>query len=119
MDSHVYTGSDNNGMCTIYSIGVDDNAHPNTVQVRVQIPHTDSMFPVVSTKPLSNLEYTLNRHGYRPGTHSCSNLVHGRDQRTQFGFLRDESVDSYISLELNPYQNSEELRSTEATMFYK
>lgn len=82
------------------------------------VPHRDGLLPIISTRPLSNLELTLSPDGARMGDHKCSNLLDVGDVRsTRYGFLTPLIKNPDVIGEVEPYQFSTELRS-EATLRY-
>ena len=47
----------------------DDEEHPNTIKVSVVLPHTDGIIPLISTKQLTNFEFTMSEDSTRSSQH--------------------------------------------------
>ncbi|XP_041363241.1 extracellular matrix organizing protein FRAS1-like isoform X2 [Gigantopelta aegis] len=52
----------------------DDDDHPNTIHISVEIPHQDGLLPLISTFPIHNLRLLLSEPIYRQ-QHVCSNII--------------------------------------------
>ena len=50
-------------------VDADDADHPNTVKVSIVLPHTDGILPLISTRQLTNFEFTLSEDSTRPSQH--------------------------------------------------
>lgn len=50
-------------------VDADDADHPNTVKVSIVLPHTDGILPLISTKMLTNFEFTLSEDSTRSSQH--------------------------------------------------
>eukprot|EP00063_Salmo_salar_P010444 XP_013985279.1 PREDICTED: FRAS1-related extracellular matrix protein 2-like [Salmo salar] len=94
--------------------GTEDPDHPNLIKLTVTVPHIDGMLPVISTRPLSNMELTLSPDGTRVGNHLCSNLLDYSEVTTGHGFITAESVG-----DTSPYQYSTPMRGDNTLRFYK
>jgi len=55
-------------------VNATSEQNPNTVHIKIEIPHSDGMVPLISTQPLHNVQTLLTEHLYI-GHHSCSNLL--------------------------------------------
>lgn len=99
----------------------DDEDHPNTIKVSIVLPHTDGIIPLISTKQLTNFEFTMSEDSTRSSQHSCSNLLLPREVRTNFGFLTNSTSNPkiYSDNDLMPYQFDRNLRSERTLQFYK
>ncbi|XP_029622601.1 FRAS1-related extracellular matrix protein 2a [Salmo trutta] len=94
--------------------GTEDPDHPNLIKLTVTVPHIDGMLPVISTRPLSNMELSLSPDGTRVGNHLCSNLLDYSEVTTGHGFITAESVG-----DTSPYQYSTPMRGDNTLRFYK
>lgn len=99
--------------------GARPDGKSNMVHLKVQIPHTDGLIPVISTKKLSNLKQVLGLGVFRVAQHKCSNLLSEKEKVTKFGFLASSSKHSHVVPEGRPYQFSQELRGNNTINFYK
>ncbi|CBY08706.1 unnamed protein product [Oikopleura dioica] len=99
----------------------DDDKHSNTIKVSIVLPHTDGIIPLISTKQLTNFEFTMSEDSTRSSQHSCSNLLLPREVRTNFGFLTNATSNPkiYSDNDLMPYQFDRNLRSERTLQFYK
>ncbi|XP_052795215.1 extracellular matrix protein 3-like isoform X1 [Mya arenaria] len=97
--------------------GPDDEWHPNKVHVRVQIPHTDGMLPVISTRKMANYELTLNDDGSHKNKHQCTNLLKSGGIGAGFGVNHHDLMGFYGSS--LPYEYSEMLRSNKTLALYR
>ncbi|XP_076856944.1 extracellular matrix organizing protein FRAS1 isoform X2 [Brachyhypopomus gauderio] len=109
-------------IATLRYLDVKHKEHPNRIHISVQIPHQDSMLPLVSTMPLHNLHFLLSESIYRQ-QHICSNLVTLKDLQgiSETGFLDDVTYDS-ISLGPGydrPYQFDPSVRESKTIQLYK
>ncbi|XP_053399449.1 FRAS1-related extracellular matrix protein 2-like isoform X2 [Mercenaria mercenaria] len=102
----------------LWYTGPDDEDHPNTVRLTVQVPHTDGMFPIISTRRLSNFQYALSKDAYRL-EHQCSNLVDTDERSTKYGFITNGTRKSKYSTDAEPYELDEQLRPKSTLRFYK
>ena len=80
----------------------------NTMHIRVIIPHSDGLVPVLSTQPLYGIRHVMNDPAYR-SMHQCSNLHPG------LGFLRSVSEKPEEQM---PYELSSALRRESAVRLY-
>lgn len=53
-------------------VDADDADHPNTVKVSIILPHTDGILPLISTRQLTNFEFTLSQDSTRSSQHRYS-----------------------------------------------
>ena len=51
-----------------YVDGADED-HPNTVKVTIILPHSDGILPLISTRQLTNFEFTLSQDSTRTAGH--------------------------------------------------
>ncbi|XP_074087677.1 FRAS1-related extracellular matrix protein 3 [Macrotis lagotis] len=98
--------------------GSDDSDYPNLIKLTVMVPHLDGMLPIISTRPLFNLELTLSPDGTRVGDHKCSNLLDYSEIHTKHGFISDYTRSTNTIDETLPYQYNTSLRSTPTLRFY-
>jgi extracelluar matrix protein FRAS1 len=84
--------------------------NPNTVHIKIEIPHSDGMIPLISTQPLHNVQTLLTDHLYT-GHHSCSNLLVDKS------FLKLSSRRSNAAAW--PYQLDANLRGDGTVSLYK
>ncbi|WAQ95604.1 FRAS1-like protein [Mya arenaria] len=107
---------------TLDYVGTEDKSHPNTIHVKVKVPHQDGMLPLISTFPISNLKYVLSEPIYRQ-QHLCSNIIipEERSILLQSGFLGNSSIQpKHLAAGYDfPYQFDPELRDAKTLMFYK
>lgn len=99
--------------------GPGDSKYANKVRISIVIPHRDGMFPVVSTRRLSNFELILSPDGTRIGQHRCSNLLDYDEIQTQFGFITNETRNADMTSVMEPYQYNSKLRGDTALRFYR
>ena len=90
-------------------VNASDPLHPDTMHIRVMIPHSDGLVPVLSTQPLQGIRHVMNDPAYR-SVHRCSNLHPG------LGFLLS-SVSEKPEEEM-PYELSMALRRESAVRLY-
>lgn len=100
------------------SVGPDDENYPNTIRLTVQVPHTDGMFPVISTRRLSNFQYALSKDAYRL-EHQCSNLLDIDERSTKYGFITNGTRKSKYIYDSEPYELDVQYRPKETLRFYK
>ena len=55
-------------------VDAEDPEHPNTVKVSIVLPHTDGILPLISTKQLTNFEFTLSEDSTRSSQHRFAHL---------------------------------------------
>uniref|UniRef100_H2YPT4 Calx-beta domain-containing protein n=1 Tax=Ciona savignyi TaxID=51511 RepID=H2YPT4_CIOSA len=84
--------------------GPSDPTHPNLIKLTVTIPHRDGLLPAISTRQLTNFEFTLSKDGLRVGNHRCSNIIHHNEVTTQYGFLSEATRNPNVIGETYPYQ---------------
>ncbi|XP_045072817.1 FRAS1-related extracellular matrix protein 2-like, partial [Coregonus clupeaformis] len=99
--------------------GAEDPDHPNLIKLTVTMPHIDGMLPVISTRPLSNLELTLSPDGTRVGNHRCSNLLDYSEVATGHGFITAALRNAEGVGDTSPYQYSTPMRGNNTLRFYK
>ncbi|KAF4530183.1 hypothetical protein B566_EDAN001442 [Ephemera danica] len=90
-------------------INETSESHPNTVHIKLEVPHSDGMVPLVSTHPLHNVRSLLTDPLYS-AHHACSNLL------TEKGFLATPAT---LSRGLRPHELDEALRGVEAVRLYR
>ncbi|XP_072552171.1 FRAS1-related extracellular matrix protein 2-like [Salminus brasiliensis] len=71
--------------------GSEDPTYPHLISLIVNIPHTDGLLPLVSTRPLS-WSVALTSDPSRVGIHRCSNLLHQPEVATRYGFISNNST---------------------------
>ena len=91
--------------------GATDNKYSNKVHLKVTLPHTDGLVPLISTKRLTNFKRILRPGVLRLAKHKCSNLLDLNEIVTSFGFVTDSIKDRKNMNEGEPYQYNLELRS--------
>jgi len=84
--------------------------NPNTVHIKIEIPHSDGMVPLLSTQPLHNVQTLLTDPLY-VGHHSCSNLLVDRS------FLKQTSKRNPLAQW--PYQFDKSLRGDGTVDLYR
>ncbi|XP_064458095.1 extracellular matrix organizing protein FRAS1-like isoform X3 [Ornithodoros turicata] len=96
------------------------HTEPNRLRIQVDIPHTDSMFPLVSTYPLHNVEDLLTNMVSQK-QHVCSNLPHSSAELPDaLTFLRSEDYNqSTSSAPLKPHQQDTSMRGEIAVDMYR
>ncbi|XP_077361848.1 FRAS1-related extracellular matrix protein 2-like [Festucalex cinctus] len=94
--------------------GADDAEHPNLIKLSVTMPHMDGMLPLVSTRPLSDLELTLSPDGARVGNHRCSNLLLDYN-----GVTAPSDDPQSVAGDWSPYGLSGALRGKATVHFYR
>ncbi|XP_061608318.1 FRAS1-related extracellular matrix protein 2-like [Phyllopteryx taeniolatus] len=99
--------------------GTDDPKHPNLIKVTVTMPHVDGMLPIISTRPLNNLELTLSPDGTRVGNRRCSNLPDCDEVSTAHGFPKADTHGPESAGHSAPYQFSSALRGNATLRFYR
>nr|XP_002119185.2 FRAS1-related extracellular matrix protein 2 [Ciona intestinalis] len=99
--------------------GPTDPTHPNLIKVTVTMPHRDGMLPAISTRQLTNFEFTLSQDGTRVGNHRCSNIINYNEIATQYGFLSEATRNPNVIGETYPYQYNTELRGNNTLRFYR
>ena len=99
--------------------GARDDGKSNMVNIKVQIPHTDGLIPIISTKKVSDFKHTLGSGPLRVAQHKCSNLLNKKEVITKFGFVTSHSKHSHSLQEGKPYEFSPELRGNNTIEFYK
>ena len=87
--------------------------------ITVDVPHQDGMLPVVSTAQPTNFEYLVSADAYRQGNYPCSNMKDFTESGSDFGFISNRTRNVDMTSEIEPYQNSVELRSEETLRFYR
>lgn len=92
--------------------------YSNKVHIKVAIPHTDGLIPVISTKRLTNFKRILRPGVLRQAQHKCSNLLDVNEQITSFGFVSPSMKDRKSMNEGEPYQFSSGLRGNRTLRFY-
>ncbi|XP_060554877.1 FRAS1-related extracellular matrix protein 2-like isoform X2 [Ruditapes philippinarum] len=102
----------------LWYTGTDDKDQPNTVRLTVQVPHTDGMFPVISTRRLSNFQYALSKDAYRM-EHPCSNLLDIDKRSTKYGFITNGTRKSKYITDSELYELDENYRPQSTLRFYK
>ncbi|XP_014672515.1 PREDICTED: FRAS1-related extracellular matrix protein 2-like [Priapulus caudatus] len=73
-----------------------DKGWAGGVRVSVTVPHVDGMLPLVSTRPLTNLDFALTPSALRVTTHTCSNLLIDGDTGDNVTFLSGDDVGDEI-----------------------
>ncbi|XP_064861131.1 LOW QUALITY PROTEIN: FRAS1-related extracellular matrix protein 2a [Oncorhynchus nerka] len=96
--------------------GAEDPDHPNLLKLTVTMPHIDGMLPVISTRPLSNIELTLSPDG--SGNHRCSNLLDYSEVTTGHGFITATARNAESVGDTSPYQYNTPMRGDNALRFY-
>ncbi|XP_071508475.1 extracellular matrix organizing protein FRAS1-like [Diadema antillarum] len=78
-------------------IGPEEEEHPNTLHVSVEVPHQDGMLPIISTIPIHNIRFLLTEPVYR-SAHICSNLVNTEQGSglAEYSFLDTVDYDSMV-----------------------
>ena len=46
-------------------VDASDPDHPNTIKVSIILPHSDGILPLISTRQLTNFEFTLSQDSTR------------------------------------------------------
>lgn len=99
--------------------GATGNKYSNKVHLKVILPHTDGLVPLISTRRLTNFKRILRPGVLRLAKHKCSNLLDLNEIATSFGFVTDSIKDRKNMNEGEPYQYSLELRSNKTLRFYR
>ena len=99
--------------------GSRHDAYSNMVHIKVRIPHSDGLIPVVSTRKITDLSQVTGPAVLRVGQHKCSNMLDVDDVQTRFGFVSDLIRDPDSLQEGEPYQYSPNLRGNRTLRFYK
>ena len=99
--------------------GASEDEYSNTVHIKVVVPHTDGLVPIISTKKLTNFKRILRPGVLRLAQHKCSNLLDAREVTTRFGFATNAIKDPENMNEGEPYQFSVELRGNRTLRFYR
>lgn len=99
--------------------GATGNQYSNKVHIKVILPHTDGLVPLISTKRLTNFKRILRPGVLRLAKHKCSNLLDLNEITTSFGFVTDSIKDRKSMNEGEPYQFSVELRNNRTLRFYR
>ncbi|XP_069123568.1 extracellular matrix organizing protein FRAS1-like [Argopecten irradians] len=99
-------------------VGPEDEDHPNTIHISIQIPHQDGHLPLISTFPLHNLRYLLAEPVYRQ-QHLCSNLITPEERHgiIDSGFL--DNPQTFPPVYNFPYQFDSQLRENRTIGLYK
>jgi len=97
--------------------GARNDGKANMVQLKIQIPHFDGMIPIISTR-LPDIRDMLSPGAIRAAQHKCSNVLHGKEVQTMYGFLKNGLKD-LITKEAEPYQFSGKLRGNTTVQFYR
>ena len=50
-------------------VDASDPDHPNTIKVSIILPHSDGILPLISTRQLTNFEFTLSQDSTRTAGH--------------------------------------------------
>ena len=99
--------------------GARDDGRANMVHIKIQIPHTDGLIPVITTKRVSDFKQVLGKSVLRVAQHKCSNFLSEKEAITKFTFISSNSKNSRAMLEGRPYQFSPDLRGNNTLRFYK
>ncbi|XP_071125097.1 extracellular matrix protein 3-like [Mytilus edulis] len=99
-------------------LGPQYGGNSGKVLITVNVPHQDGMLPVVSTWQPSNFEFILSPDALRQGQHQCSNLIDFSESRSDFGFVSNRTKNPFMIGEIEPYQNSADLRTAKTLRFY-
>ena len=117
------SGSDQVGSqqieASISFTGATGNKYSNKVHIKVILPHTDGLIPLISTTRLANFKRILRPGVLRIAKHKCSNLLDLNEITTSLGFVADSIKDHKGMNEGEPYQFSEELRNNSTLRFYR
>ncbi|XP_076458587.1 LOW QUALITY PROTEIN: extracellular matrix organizing protein FRAS1-like [Babylonia areolata] len=112
-------------LATLKYVPPDSHSHPNTIHIRVEIPHQDGMLPLISTFPLHNIRFLLSEPVYRQ-QHVCSNIITATERAPLLdeGFLRGVSEDGEEELPFGPgydfaYQFDPALRGRDTLGLYR
>ncbi|XP_059478659.1 extracellular matrix organizing protein FRAS1-like [Neocloeon triangulifer] len=70
-ESHVQSHTLN---ANLFYVNASAERNPNTVHIKIEIPHSDGMIPLISTQPLHNAQTLLTSPLYIRH-HTCSNLL--------------------------------------------
>lgn len=100
-------------------VGPQYGGNSGKVLITVNVPHQDGMLPVVSTWQPSNFEFILSPDALRQGQHQCSNLIDFSESRSDFGFVSNRTKNPFMIGEIEPYQNSADLRTAKTLRFYR
>lgn len=106
-------------VASISFTGMTDDKYSNKVHIKLAIPHTDGLIPVISTKRLRSFKRILRPGVLRQAQHKCSNLLDVNELITNFGFVSPSMKDRESMIEGEPYQFSSELRSNRTIRFYR
>ena len=99
--------------------GATGDQFSNKVHIKVVLPHTDGLIPLLSTNRLINFKRILRPGVLRLAKHKCSNLLDLNEITTSFGFVTDSFEDRKGANEGEPYQYSAELRGNRTLRFYR
>lgn len=99
--------------------GATGDKYSNKVHIKIMLPHTDGLVPLISTKRLTNVKRILRPGVLRTAKHKCSNLLDLNEITTSFGFVTESIKDRKSMNEGEPYQYSVELRSNRTLRFYR
>lgn len=107
---------------TLDYVGTEDKLHPNTIHVKVRVPHQDGMLPLISSFPITNLKYVLSEPIYRQ-QHLCSNIITPleRNLLLESGFIGNSSTSpKHLTSGYDfPFQFDANLREPQTLMVYK
>ena len=104
---------------SISFMGATGDQYSNKVHIKVVLPHTDGLIPLISTKRLINVKRIMRPGVLRVAKHKCSNLLDLNEITTSFGFVAGSVKDNKGMNEGEPYQYSVELRGNRTLRFYK
>ncbi|CAB3360847.1 Hypothetical predicted protein [Cloeon dipterum] len=94
----------------LFYVNASAERHPNTVHIKIEIPHSDGMLPLISTQPLHNAQTLLTDPLY-VRHHTCSNLLVDSTFLKQTGKLEHPTT--------WPYQLDESLRGHNTVELYR
>ena len=99
--------------------GATGNKFSNKIHIKVILPHTDGLIPLISTARLTNFKRMLRPGVLRVAKHKCSNLLDLNEIVTSLGFVTDSIKDRESMNAGEPYQFSVELRNNRTLRFYR
>lgn len=106
-------------VASISFTGATGDKYSNKVHIKLVLPHTDGLVPLISTKRLTNFKRILRPGVLRVAQHKCSNLLDLNELITNFGFVTNSIKDRESMNEGEPYQFSVGLRSNRTLRFYR
>lgn len=98
--------------------GARNDGKDNMVHIKIQIPHTDGLIPIISTQ-MPDIREMISPGALRIAQHKCSNVLDKDEIPTSYGFLHNGIKDAGVITEAEPYQFSSQLRGNTTVQFYK